>query len=97
MQILSQHILGVAIGWVGRVSSTAVVRSDDSVAGFGERDRDMAELVGCLWEAVDEEYGALRLAGGWETFNAVNADLRVGLLEPNLTVVGDWDGLGCHC
>ena len=65
VQVMSEHILGVAIGWVGRVSGAAVVGSDDSVASFSERDSYMAELIGCLWEAMDEEYGALGLARGW--------------------------------
>ena len=56
----------------------------------------MAELVGCFWEAVDEEDGALGLAGGRKTFDVVNADLRVGLLKPDLAVVGDRGILGCH-
>ena len=54
----------------------------------------MAELVGCLWEAVDEEYGALGLARGWETFDVVDTDLGVGLLKPDLAVVRGWGGLG---
>lgn len=57
----------------------------------------MAELVGCLWEAVDEEDGAFRLVRGGRTFDVVDADLRVGLLEPDLAVMGDWDFLSCHC
>ena len=46
---------------------------------------------------MDEEDGVLGLAGGEETFDVVDADLRVGLLEPDLTVVGDGGVLGCHC
>lgn len=57
----------------------------------------MAELVGCLWEAVDEQDGALGLAGSGETLDVVDTDLRVGLLEPDLAVVGGGSGLGCHC
>ena len=56
----------------------------------------MAELVRCFWEAVDEEYGALGLARGWEAFNVVDTDLRVGLLKPDLAVVGGWGCLGRH-
>ena len=81
---------------MGRVPGATVVWSDDPEAGFRERDNDMAELVRCFWEAVDEEYGALGLARGWETFNVVDTDLRVGLLKPDLAVVGGWGCLGRH-
>ena len=89
VEILSEHILGVAIRRVGRVPSTTVVWSYNSVAGFSERDGDMAELIRCLWEAVNEENGTLRLARGWKTFDVVDTDLRVGLLKPDLAVVGN--------
>ncbi len=97
VQILSEHILGIAIRWVGRVTGATVVWSYDSVAGFSERDSDMAELVGCLWEAVDEENSTLRLARGGKAFDVVDTDLRVGLLKPDLAVVGNGCVLGCHC
>lgn len=57
----------------------------------------MTELVGCLWEAVDEENGSLRLARGGEVFDVVDTDLRVSLLKPDLAVVGDGGVLGWHC
>ena len=97
IQVLCKHVLGVAIRRVGRVPGTAVVWDYDSIAGFSEGDSGMAELVGCLWEAVDEENGTLRLARGWKTIYIVDTDLRVGLLEPYLAVVGGGSGLGCHC
>ena len=97
VQVLREHVLGVAIGRMRRVSSTAVVWSYDPIAGFGEGDGDVAELVGCLREAVDEEDGTLGLAGGGKTVDVVDPDLRVGLLEPDLAVVGDRGVLGRHC
>lgn len=39
----------------------AVVGRQDAVAGVGEGDEDVAELVGCFWEAVDEEDGPFGL------------------------------------
>lgn len=64
IQVLCEHVFGVAIRRVGRVTGPAVVRSYYSVAGFGEGASDMAELIGCLWEAVNEEDGALGFARG---------------------------------
>ena len=46
---------------------------------------------------MDEQDGVFRLAGGGETFDVVDPDLRVGLLKPDLAVVGDGGFLGCHC
>lgn len=57
----------------------------------------MAELVGCFWKTVDEEDGTLRLARGGKTFDVVDTDLRVGLLKPDLAVVGDGGIWRCHC
>lgn len=57
----------------------------------------MAELVGCLWEAVDEEYGAFGLSSGGKAFDVVDPDLRVCLLEPDLAMAGNGSVLGCHC
>ena len=68
----------------------------DSVTSFGEWNDDMAELIRCLGEAVDEQYRVLGLAGGWETFDIINADLGVGLLKPDLPVAGGWCSVGCH-
>lgn len=97
VQVLSEHILGVAIGWVGRVSSTTVVWGYHSIAGFREGDGDMTELVGRLWEAVDEKNGTFGIAGGGKAFDVVDTDLWVGLLKPDLAVVGDRGFWGCHC
>lgn len=71
----------------GRVSSA-------TVAGFGERNGDVPELVGCLCGAVDEEDGALGLGGGREAFDVVDSDLRVRLLEPDLAMAGHGSVLG---
>ena len=46
---------------------------------------------------MDEEDGVLWLAGGGGAFDVVDPDLRVGLLKPDLAVVGDGVVLGCHC
>ena len=97
VEILSEHGFGVAIRWVGGVSSATVIGGDDPVAGFCERNGDVAELVGCLWEAVDEEYGAFGLASGGKAFDVVDPDLRVYLLEPDLAMTGNGSVLGCHC
>ena len=96
-KILREDVFGVAVRRVGGVSGASVVGGDDSVAGLSEWDGDMAELVGCLWEAVDEEDGTLRLARGGKAFDVMDADLRIGLLKPDLAVAGNWGALGCHC
>ena len=46
---------------------------------------------------MNEEDGAFWLARCRKTLDVVDADLRVGLLEPDLAVVGDGGVLGCHC
>ena len=46
---------------------------------------------------MNEEDGAFWLARCGKTLDVVDADLRVGLLEPDLAVVGDGGVLGCHC
>lgn len=43
------------------MASAAVVWSYGCVAGLGEEREDMAVLVGCGGETVDEENGASRL------------------------------------
>lgn len=97
VEVLSEHGFGVAIRWAGRVSSATVIGSDDPVAGFCERNGDVPELVACLREAVDEEYGTLGLASGGKAFDVVDSDLRVRLLEPDLAMAGNGSVLGCHC
>ena len=96
VQIASEDVFGVAVWRVGGVPRASIVRGDDSIAGVGERVGDVAELIGRFREAVDEEDGVFRLGGGGETFDVVDPDLRVGLLEPDLAVVGDGGVLGCH-
>ena len=78
------------------MSRATVVWSDDSVASFSEWNDNMAELIRRLWEAVDEEYGVLGLAGGRETFDVVDANLGILLLEPDLPVARGWCHCGCH-
>ena len=95
---MSEDVLGVAVWRVGGEPRATIIGGDDAIAGLGEGRGDVAELVGGFWEAVDEEDGVLWLAGGGEAFDVVDADLRVGLLEPDLAVVGDGGVvLGCHC
>lgn len=67
------------------------------VACFCERDDDVPELVGCFWEAVDEEDGAFGFGGGGEAFGVEDADFGVGLLDPGLAVAWFRGGAGCHC
>ena len=46
---------------------------------------------------MNEENGTLRLAGSGKTLDIMDPDLRVGLLKPDLAVVGNGGILGCHC
>jgi len=60
-QIRRQDRLAIPLqaSGAGRVSCSAVVRRDDAVPPFRQRRDDMAELVRCLREAVDEQQDAL--------------------------------------
>lgn len=51
----------VAVSRAGRLSCAAVVGCDDQVSCIGQGSNDMAELVGCLREPVDEEDSPFRL------------------------------------
>ena len=66
------------------------------VAGLGEGNDNVAELVGCLGEAVDEKDSAFVFVGCGEAFDVEDADFGVDL-EPDLAVVGFGWGLRGHC
>ena len=76
---------------------TPVVRREDTIACLCEWDDYMAELVRCFGEAVDEEDRALGLAKDGEALGVEDANLRLGLLDPELTVVRFREGFRCHC
>lgn len=97
VQVGRQDFLGVACRGPGGVAGTAVVGGDDVVAGGGKGRDHMAELVGGLREAVDEEDGTLLRRAGWGFgFDVVDPDIFWFLLEPHLTM-GQL-GVGCcHC
>lgn len=67
------------------------------VAGLGEGNDNVAELVGCLGEAVDEKNDAFWFVRRGETFDVEDPDFGAGLLEPDLAVVGFGWGLRGHC
>ena len=74
----------------------AIVWREDMVSCLGERNDDMAELIGCFGEAVDEEDRTLRLAREGLAFCVKDPDLRVRLLDPGVTVLSLGKGFGCH-
>ena len=67
------------------------------VAGSGKRRDDMAELVGGLGKAVDQEDGPFgRGTCKRKGLCVVEADFRVGFLEPDLAVADAGFRLGGH-
>lgn len=87
MQVRGEDFFGVARRRAGGIACAAVVGGDDAVAGGGEGRDHMAELVGGLGEAVDEEDGALFLhVGRGVGFNVVDPDFFRLLLQPHLTM-----------
>ncbi len=97
MEVLGYDGFGVAVRRLRGVSVAAVVGRQHAVAGVGEGDEDVAELVGCFREAVDEEDGAFGLwGGGGEAFGVEDAEFGVGVLEPGLAVVWFGGGGGWH-
>lgn len=55
--------LGVSVAGVRGMASTSVVGSNNTVSSIAQRCNDMAKLVGCLREAVDQENDTLGLCG----------------------------------
>lgn len=63
----------------------AIIWRKNVVICFCERNNDVAELV-CFREAVNERNRTLRLVRERTAFRVKDPDLRVGLLDPGLTV-----------
>lgn len=57
-----------------RVSSTTIVRSNNSIATEGERSYDMSPLIRSIRVAVDEQKGTFLLLRGRRTINVVYSD-----------------------
>lgn len=74
----------------------AIVGREDVVSCLCERNNDMAELIRCFREAVNEEDRTLGLARQGAAFCVKDPDFRVGLLDPGLTVLRFGKGFGCH-
>lgn len=75
----------------------AIVWCQNVVSCLCERNNDVPGLIRCVREAVNEEYGTLRLIGEGMAFCVKDAYLRIGLLDPGLTVPRFGKGFGCRC
>ena len=68
-----------------------IIRRENVISCLSERNNDVAELIRCFREAVNEEDGTLRLVRDGTAFCVEDPDLRVRLLDPGLTVLGLWE------
>ena len=75
----------------------AIIWCENVVSCFCERNNDVAELIRCFREAVNEEDRTLRLVREGAAFCVEDPGLRVGLLDPGLTVLRFGNGFGHHC
>ena len=74
-----------------------IVWCENVVSCLCEWNNDVAKLIRCFREAVNEEDRTLRLTGAGTAFCVEDPDLRVGLLDPGLPVLRFGNGFGCHC